>query len=150
MLYAVNAGSNTVSVFAVFGDHLALRQVIGSGGTFPVSIAVRGRARIRAERRGTAARCRASGRSSGTWCALPGSGRALGLNPTEEPQFINTPGQVAFSPNGSQLIVTTKANGSDIDVFAVAPFGRLSAGAGRQLRAGRRPVRGEPSTRRGT
>src|ERR1700723_3452166 len=40
LLYAVNAGSNTVSVFAVNGDHLALRQVLGSGGTFPVSVAV--------------------------------------------------------------------------------------------------------------
>jgi DNA-binding beta-propeller fold protein YncE len=34
--------------------------------------------------------------------------------------------QVAFSPDGSQLIVTTKANGSDVDVFAVRPDGRLS------------------------
>jgi hypothetical protein len=33
---------------------------------------------------------------------------------------------VAFSPNGSQLIVTTKANGSAIDVFRVGPSGRLS------------------------
>ena len=40
LLFAVNAGSNTVSVFAVYGDKLALRQVIGSGGSFPVSIAV--------------------------------------------------------------------------------------------------------------
>ena len=40
---------------------------------------------------------------------------------------MNTPGQVAFSPNGSQLIVTTKANGSNIDVFAVRFGGRLSA-----------------------
>ena len=38
LLFAVNAGSNTVSVFAVFGDHLALRQVISSGGAFPVSV----------------------------------------------------------------------------------------------------------------
>ncbi len=42
LLYAVNAGSNTISVFAVHGDRLALRQVIGSGGQFPVSIAVHG------------------------------------------------------------------------------------------------------------
>jgi len=42
-------------------------------------------------------------------------------------QFTNTPGQVAFSPDGSQLIVTTKANGSDIDVFRVGFFGQLSA-----------------------
>ena len=40
LLYAVNAGSNTVSVFSVRGDQLTLRQVINSGGTFPVSVAV--------------------------------------------------------------------------------------------------------------
>ena len=40
------------------------------------------------------------------------------LDPTATPEFTNTPGQVAFSPDGSQLIVTTKANGSAIDVFA--------------------------------
>src|ERR1700730_10535372 len=40
LLYAVNAASNTLSVFAVFGDRLALRQVIDSGGVFPVSVAV--------------------------------------------------------------------------------------------------------------
>jgi hypothetical protein len=42
LLYAVNAGSNTVSVFAVHGDRLSLRQVISSGGTFPVSVVVHG------------------------------------------------------------------------------------------------------------
>jgi hypothetical protein len=40
LLYAVNAGSDTISVFSVRGDRLALRQVLGSGGTFPVSVAV--------------------------------------------------------------------------------------------------------------
>ena len=40
---------------------------------------------------------------------------------------MNTPGQVAFSPDGSQLIVTTKANGNAIDVFKVGRFGQLSA-----------------------
>ena len=42
LLYAVNAGSNTVSVFSVYGDQLFLRQVINSGGQFPVSVAVHG------------------------------------------------------------------------------------------------------------
>ena len=42
LLYAVNAGSNTVSVFAVHGDALALQQVVWSGGAFPVSVAVHG------------------------------------------------------------------------------------------------------------
>ena len=34
---------------------------------------------------------------------------------------------MAFSPDGPQLIVTTKANGNDIDVFGVGFDGRLSA-----------------------
>src|SRR5262249_29394482 len=37
------------------------------------------------------------------------------------------PGQVGFSPDGSQLIVTTKANGNSVDVFGVRPGGRLTA-----------------------
>ncbi len=32
---AVNAGSDTVSVFSVCGDRLALRQTIASGGSVP-------------------------------------------------------------------------------------------------------------------
>ena len=56
-----------------------------------------------------------------------GSNRLLGLDPKATPQFTHTPGQVAFSPDGSQLIVTTKANGNDIDVFSVFSNGRLSA-----------------------
>ena len=39
---AVNAGSNTVSLFRVRGNHLWLKQVIASGGQFPASIAVHG------------------------------------------------------------------------------------------------------------
>jgi hypothetical protein len=42
LVVAVNAGSNTVSVFGIRGDRLSLHQVIGSGGTFPVSVAVHG------------------------------------------------------------------------------------------------------------
>jgi len=40
---------------------------------------------------------------------------------------VNTPGQVAFSPDGDQLIITTKANGNAIDVFSVLHHGTLSA-----------------------
>jgi DNA-binding beta-propeller fold protein YncE len=124
-LIAVNAGSDTVSVFGVRGDRLRLRQVIGSGGAFPVSVAIR---------HGLVYVLNALGGGSvqgyrlffGRLVPLPGSSRALGLDPTATPQFVNTPGQVAFSPDGSQLIVTTKANGSDIDVYAVHRTGLLS------------------------
>ena len=128
LLYAVNAGSNTVSVFSVDGDQLSLRQVVDSGGTFPVSIAVHGNLVyvLNAEDGGSV---------SGYWIGdgrlhpIWGSTRSLGLTiPTDTTQFTHTPGQVAFSPDGSQLIVTTKANvvGNDIDVFGVGWDGRLS------------------------
>ena len=54
---------------------------------------------------------------------------ALGLDPNATPQFTTTPGQVAFTPDGTQLVVTTKGNGNDIDVFGVGFGGRLSAKA---------------------
>src|SRR5579859_1213888 len=42
LLYAVNAGSNTVTVFVAHRDRLFRQQVISSGGAFPVSVAVHG------------------------------------------------------------------------------------------------------------
>ncbi len=126
LLYAVNAASNTISVFSVFGDRLALRQVLSSGGSFPVSIAVRDGSVyvLNALEGGVLQGFR---ELFGHLVPVPGSARPLGLNPTATPQFTNTPGQVAFSADGTQLLVTTKANGSDIDVFRVGPFGRLSS-----------------------
>ncbi len=126
LLVAVNAGSNTVSVFSVNGDRLRLRQMIGSGGIFPVSVAVRGDLVyvLNAMAGGQVAGYRVTG---DRLQPLARSARNLGLDiPTDTTQFTHTPGQVAFSPDGRQLIVTTKANGNDIDVFAVAPDGRLS------------------------
>ena len=59
---------------------------------------------------------------------LPGSTRSLGFSvPSDTTQFVSTPGQVAFSPNGSQLVVTTKASGSDIDVFGLGSSGTSRA-----------------------
>jgi 6-phosphogluconolactonase (cycloisomerase 2 family) len=124
-LIAVNAGSDTLSVFGVRGDRLHLRQVTGSGGTFPVSVAIHGSVVyvLNALGGGLVAGYRLE---FGRLVPLPASARPLGLNPTAAPQFTNTPGQVSFSPDGSQLIVTTKANGDDIDVYAVRPDGTLS------------------------
>jgi hypothetical protein len=126
LLYAVNAGSNTVSVFSVRGDRLNLIQVLGSGGTFPVSVAVHGDVVyvLNAE---NGASVQGFFVLFDHLIAIPGSNRPLGLDPAATPQFVNTPGQVAFSPDGSNLIVTTKANGNALDVFGVGPFGQLSA-----------------------
>ena len=126
LLYAVNAGSNTVSVFTASGDTLRLRQTISSGGTFPVSIAVRGSLVyvVNALNGGSVQGFRVGGDHL---VAIPRSNRDLHLSTTATPQFTNTPGQVAFSRNGGQLLVTTKANGNNIDVFKVTSDGTLSA-----------------------
>ena len=126
MLIAVNAGSNSVTVFGVHGTRLHQRQIIGSGGQFPVSVAIRGNLMyvVNALRGGSVQGYRLS--PAGRLAFLRGSHRRLHLSQSATPQFTNTPGQVAFSPSGSQLIVTTKANGNDIDVFGVRPSGRLS------------------------
>jgi 6-phosphogluconolactonase (cycloisomerase 2 family) len=122
LLFAVNAGSNSVSVFSVRGDGLTLLQVVSSGGAFPVSVAVHGNLVyvLNAENGGSVQGYAAF---FGRLYEIPGSYRALGLNPAATPQFVNTPGQVAFSPSGTQLLVTTKANGDDIDVFGIGRFG---------------------------
>ena len=54
---------------------------------------------------------------------MPFWNRGLGLDPAATPEFTHTPGQVAFSPGGSQLLVTTKANTNAVDVFAIDHFG---------------------------
>jgi len=129
LLFAVNAGSNTISVFSAFGDRLALRQVISSGGTFPVSIAVREDSLyvLNAEEGGSIQGYAISG---GYLTAIPNSHRALGLPvvaPGKGEQFTHTPGDVAFSPDGTKLILTTKAAGQSVDVFNINPITGLSA-----------------------
>lgn len=124
-LLAVNAGSDSVSVFSVRGDRLALRQVVRSGGDFPVSIAVHGPDVYVLNGLGGGT-VQGFFDLAGFLLPLPGSHRALGLDPTETPQFTSTPGQVAVSPDGHQLIVTTKNNGNDVDVFGIGPFGTLA------------------------
>jgi hypothetical protein len=126
LLFAVNPGSNTVSVFKVHRDQLRLSQVIWSGGDFPVSVTVHGDHAyvLNALGGGTL-----SGfRISGDWVSpIHGSSRALGLGSTAATPFTNTPGQVTFSPDGRALLVTTKAATNAVDVFAVYRDGTLSA-----------------------
>jgi 6-phosphogluconolactonase (cycloisomerase 2 family) len=126
LLFAVNAGSDTVSTFRVRGDRLRLKQVIESGGGFPASIAVHRNLVYVLNAGGT-------GIVQGFWIRgnhlrpIPGSARSLGLANDDPPNFLTSPGQVGFTPNGRKLIVTTKASGSNIDVFRVRRDGRLSA-----------------------
>ncbi|GIH19940.1 lactonase family protein [Rugosimonospora africana] len=126
LLYAVNAGSNTISVFDVHGDRLVHRQQLSTGGDFPVSVAVHGNLVYVLNARGGGS-LQGFRRVGGLLVRVPTWNRALGLVPvTDANEFTHTPGQVAFTPDGSRLLVTTKAAGNDIDVFTVDRFGGLS------------------------
>jgi 6-phosphogluconolactonase (cycloisomerase 2 family) len=100
--------------------------VFAAGGSFPVSIAVHDNLVYVLNARDGGS-VQGFWRIGGTLVKIPGSHRALGLDPAATPEFTHTPGQVAFTPDGSQIVVTTKGNTSAIDVFAVDRIGLLSA-----------------------
>jgi 6-phosphogluconolactonase (cycloisomerase 2 family) len=126
LLIAVNAGSDTVSAFRVKGDRLELENVLPSGGQFPASVGVHDDLAYVLNSGGSGIvqgfRIEGHGLES-----IPGSARSLGLANTDPPNFLSAPGQVGFTPDGSKLIVTTKASTSSIDVFQVGHDGLLSA-----------------------
>ena len=125
ILLAVNAGSDTVSLFRISGDHLKLRQVISSGGSFPASIAVHGDL-VYVMNAGDAGALQGYRLAGEKLHPIQGSSRSLGLSNVTPPNFLTSPGQVGFNPDGSRLIVTTKVSGSMIDVWGVRHNGRLS------------------------
>jgi hypothetical protein len=122
-LAAVNAGSNSVTAFHVDGTQLSGRRSVASGGSIPVSVAAWGNRLYVLNAGGTGS---VQGFFLDTLRAIPGSARNLNLTPGLTPQFLNTPGQIGLTPDGHHLIVTTKADGSDIDVFRISPDGALS------------------------
>lgn len=124
LLYAVNAGSNSITLFALRGDRLHRLQVIGSGGTFPVSIAVRG-AVVYVLNARDGGSIQGFFRLGDRLIQVPQWHRALGLDTSLTPEFLATPGQVAFTPAGDKLVITTK-NNNEIDVFALDWLGQPS------------------------
>ncbi|MCX4749906.1 lactonase family protein [Kitasatospora sp. NBC_01287] len=126
LLYAVNAGSDTVTVFAVHGSRLERTQVLASGGSFPVSVAVRGdQVYVLDAQNGGAVQ--GFQRVGERLRPVAGWQRSLGLDPAAAPRFTHTPGQLAVTPDGRDLVVTTKAGGQSIDVFPLAPGGAPAA-----------------------
>ena len=126
LLVAVNGGSNTITTFDVHGARLDDPRTVASGGTIPVSVAIAGDRLYVLNAGGTGS---VQGFDSRTLAPLPGGHRELNLTRNVTPQFLNTPGQIGLTPDGRHLVVTTKANGSSIDVFGVDASGRLSAAA---------------------
>ena len=124
-LIAVNAGSDTI---------------MSSGCTATGSAGVRSSRPAAASRSASpctatsstcstpaaAARSRATCDLGGRLWPVPAWHRELGLDPAAAPEFTHTPGQVAFSPDGRHLIVTTKAASNSLLVFDVGRRGHLA------------------------
>ena len=119
-LFAVNAGSNDVSAFAVDGDRLDLINRVGSGGIRPVSIAVHGSLAYVLNAGGTpnVAGFTIDDRTD-ELVPLPGSQRGLAGGAAAGPA------EVSFNASGDILMVTEKGT-QTIDTFAVNDDGSLT------------------------
>jgi 6-phosphogluconolactonase (cycloisomerase 2 family) len=117
LLYAVNAGSNTITVFRVRGDQLFRTQVLSSGGQFPVSVTFHG-SQVFVLNAWGGASIAGFLQLGGHLIPVPAWTRDLGLGTSSSTIFTGTPGQVGFTPGGSELVVTTKNATNSVDVFA--------------------------------
>jgi 6-phosphogluconolactonase len=115
-LLAVNAGSNTVSAFAIGdGGRLRLLAIAPSGGSNPISVTAHGRLVYvlnAGDNTVSGLRLDEAGIN-----AIAGSTRALSAGAI-------APVQVSFTPDGEHVIVPEKASDT-IDSFAVGSEGRL-------------------------
>jgi hypothetical protein len=127
LLYAVNAGSDTLTVFGVHGDRLSRLQVLSTGGAFPVSVTSHGNAVYVLNARDGGS-VQGYLRLGSRLVRVASWHRRLNLPvTTDKNEFTHTPGQVAFTPDGRHLVVTTKASTNAIEVFGVDPLAGPSA-----------------------
>src|SRR3954451_8776390 len=115
-LYVVNAGSHSISSFAVRGDQRKWVATVPSGGSTPVSLAVRSD-RLFVLNAGSNSVAGFSGTDSGQLAPIAGSVQALpGAGPAE----------VAFSGDGHNLLVTER-DSNTINTVPVASDGRTGS-----------------------
>jgi 6-phosphogluconolactonase (cycloisomerase 2 family) len=116
-LFAVNAGSGTVSVFRVNGAQLELTDRAATEGSEPNSVAQFGSLVYVLNTAGSSS-VAGFHFNNGKLVRIPNSLRFLSGNTVAS-------GSVAFSPDGQFLIVTEKAT-NNLDVFKVLSDGSLS------------------------
>ncbi|MFJ4206075.1 lactonase family protein [Streptomyces sviceus] len=121
MLLAVNAGSGTLTSFRVEGTKLKHRRVVDTGGEFPSSVAVRGKVAyvMNAGGKGSVQGFRITGKGL---VPMQGSFRSLGLANKDVPRFDTSPGEVEITPDGRNVVVTTKGNNT-VEVFPLKKNG---------------------------
>lgn len=133
-LFAVNAGSNSISVFQVDQDDLTLVEVVLSGGDFPASLTMHHNLLYVLNAGGDGNITGFTLDTTGHLTPLAGSTRSLNTGGANPPNFLESPAQVGFNALGDKLVVTEKgANPNDlphdpkIHVFAVDGNGLPSA-----------------------
>ncbi|MEV7988192.1 beta-propeller fold lactonase family protein [Micromonospora sp. NPDC085948] len=107
LLFAVNAGSNTVTVFGVEGTKLHKLQVIWSGGLLPVSIAARGDL-VYVLNAGGEGSVQGFELHKGRLSRIEDANRSLGLHNGNPPAFGTAPAQVKIDPDSEFVLVSTK------------------------------------------
>ena len=135
VLYAVNAGSNSISVFRIRGRNPDLIQITDSAGLQPIGLTSRWNA-LYVPNNGSAA----GDADQITGFAIhPGPGRLSLLRGSTRGLSAPSvgPAQVRFSNDGRLLVVTEKGTNL-IDTFLVDRFGR-AGGANVQPSAGMTP-----------
>lgn len=119
-LFAVNAGSNDVSMFAIDGTKLTLLDRESSGGQMPVSVTVKGFIAYVVNAGGTPDISGFAIDPIGKrLIPLPGSQRPLAGGTSAQPA------QIRFDPDGDELLVTEKGT-QLIDSWKINPFGYAS------------------------
>lgn len=117
-LFVVNAGSNSISEFAVERDGLTLLSTVSSGGAEPVSLAVNHDLLYVLNEGDSGSPGNISGFLVGdrTLTPIPGSTRPLSAAAVSAPE-------ISFTPSGDVLVVTEEATNL-IDTYNIGRDGR--------------------------
>ena len=119
-LFAVNAGSNQISVLEITPSGLDLVDVVDSGGIRPISLTVHDDLLYLLNEGGTPNVTGFTIGADGTLTPLPDSTQPLIGGTAADPAQVN------FNPDGTLLVVTEKA-GNRIDTYTIDDNGLPSA-----------------------
>lgn len=131
-LFATNAGTNEVSVFAIDGSRLHLVDVQSSHGSYPVSLAQQGNRLYVLNSAGTSTVTAFQVTPGGQLVALPAETRLIGTDAPlvgNQPNVGMTPAQLQFSPDGRWLAVSVKDASAKgwFELFGVNRNGSLAS-----------------------